>query len=99
MSTEISNYTIVFFVIIIIYLLNTNNRFQHNRLTHDIQPCDGFIGYSTYDGITKIELSNRPLPYIRFNKDNNTILVPNSNDAYLRLFDKPLINCNEFNKL
>jgi hypothetical protein len=94
MYTEISNCTIGFFVIIIIYLLNNNNRFRHNRLTHDIQQCDGFIGYSTYDGITKIELSDSPLPYIRFNKDNNAILVPNSNAAYLRLSDKTIINCN-----
>jgi hypothetical protein len=100
MSNEISNKLnciLVGLVIIILYLLNVINKYKtsRNRLIYNNQPCERFTGYSTYDGSTKIELSDNPLSYIQFDKTNNTILVPNSNSYYSHLLDTEIINCNE----
>jgi len=103
MSDQI-NYSIGILIILLMFFWFVSKSIGINTYQQLHQQCDGhhtsnqlykenFSPTLSYNGETIIDLSESPLPYIRYNNETNTIKVPNSKSAYVHLFDKEMIPC------
>ena len=103
MSDQI-NYSIGILIILLMFFWFVSksigiNTYQQLHQQYDVCHTsnqlnkENFSPTLSYDGATIIDLSESPLPYIRYNNETNTIKVPNSKSAYVHLFDKEMIPC------